>query len=56
MVYCAYFPWKQKGIFAAQFPCRPRISVTHCASTEVPLDPLFAIDQKANLRQEWTAG
>ena len=23
--------------------------MTHCASPEVPLDPLFAVDQKANL-------
>jgi len=33
----------------APFPCRPRISVTHCASSEVHFDPLFAVDQKANL-------
>ena len=24
----------------------PSISVSHCASPEVPLDPLFAVDQK----------
>jgi len=49
MVYCAYFPYKQKGILPAPFPCRPRISVTHCLWSEVPLDPLFAANQKANL-------
>jgi len=27
----------------------PRISVAHCASLEVPLDTLFAVDQKANI-------
>jgi len=27
----------------------PRISVSHCASPEVPLDPLFAVDQKAKI-------
>ena len=43
------FSLKQKGIFPAPFPCRPRISATHCASPEVPLDLLFAVDQKANL-------
>jgi len=26
-----------------------RISVTHCASPEVPLDPMLAVDQKVNL-------
>ena len=28
--------------------CRPRISVTHFASLRVPLDALFAVDQRAN--------
>jgi len=37
---------KQIGIFPAPFLCRPRISVTHCVSPDVPL---FAVDQKANL-------
>jgi len=45
----AYFPLKQICIFPAPFSDRPRISVTHCASPEVPLGPLFAVDQKANL-------
>ena len=27
----------------------PRISVAHCASPEVPLDTLFAVDQKAKI-------
>jgi len=49
-IWYAYFLLKQVDIFPAPFrPCRPRISVTHCASLEVPLDPLFAVDQKANL-------
>jgi len=43
------FSLETKRYIPRPISCCPMISVTHCASPEVPLDPLFAVDQKANL-------
>ena len=52
-----YFPLKQKGKFPrpiSLFVCRPRISVTHFASTGCLIwTPLVAVNQKANPAYPW---